>query len=35
MKYAVEECYHVIKLILIEILDGEGRTWLVFMKNAL
>ncbi|KAL5539806.1 hypothetical protein UlMin_044300, partial [Ulmus minor] len=27
MKYAVQECYHTIKLILTEILDGEGRLW--------
>ncbi|XP_030955588.1 callose synthase 9 [Quercus lobata] len=27
MKYAVQECYHTIKLILTEILDGEGRMW--------
>ncbi|KAJ4834525.1 Callose synthase 9 [Turnera subulata] len=27
MKYAVEECYHVLKHILTEILDGEGRMW--------
>ncbi|XP_058090544.1 callose synthase 9 isoform X3 [Magnolia sinica] len=27
MKYAVEECYHGIKLILTEILDNEGRMW--------
>ncbi|KAE8037014.1 hypothetical protein FH972_009641 [Carpinus fangiana] len=27
MKYAVQECYHVIKLILIKILDDEGRMW--------
>jgi hypothetical protein len=32
MRYAVQECYHVIKLILIEILDDEGRMWLVIMK---
>ncbi|KAG7022059.1 Callose synthase 9, partial [Cucurbita argyrosperma subsp. argyrosperma] len=27
MKYAVQECYHAIKLILTELLVGEGRTW--------
>ncbi|KAH7653612.1 callose synthase protein [Dioscorea alata] len=27
MKYAVEECYHTIKLLLISILDDEGRLW--------
>lgn len=27
MKYAVEECFHTIKLILMEILEGEGRMW--------
>ncbi|KAM3740911.1 hypothetical protein ACB098_08G135300 [Castanea mollissima] len=27
MKYAVQECYHTIKLILTEILDDEGRMW--------
>ncbi|XAR54566.1 1,3-beta-glucan synthase [Bertholletia excelsa] len=27
MKYAVEECYHSIKLILTAILDDEGRMW--------
>ncbi|KAJ7957439.1 Callose synthase-like protein [Quillaja saponaria] len=27
MKYAVQECYYTIKLILTEILDGEGRMW--------
>lgn len=27
MNYAVEECYHTIKLILTEILEAEGRTW--------
>ncbi|KAF5735736.1 hypothetical protein HS088_TW15G01252 [Tripterygium wilfordii] len=27
MKYAVEECYHSLKLILTEILEGEGRMW--------
>lgn len=32
MNYAVQECYHTIKLILTEILDGEGRMWLVFIK---
>ena len=32
MKYAVQECHHTIKHILTEILDGEGRTWLVFIK---
>lgn len=32
MKYAVQECYHTIKRILTEILDGEGGMWLVFIK---
>ncbi|TXG73152.1 hypothetical protein EZV62_001731 [Acer yangbiense] len=27
MKYAVEECYHTLKFVLIEILEGEGRMW--------
>uniref|UniRef100_A0A0A0LZX5 Callose synthase helical domain-containing protein n=1 Tax=Cucumis sativus TaxID=3659 RepID=A0A0A0LZX5_CUCSA len=27
MKYAVVECYHAIKLILTEVLVGEGRMW--------
>ncbi|KAH7560447.1 hypothetical protein JRO89_XS10G0022600 [Xanthoceras sorbifolium] len=27
MKYAVEECYHTLKLILTELLEGEGRMW--------
>ncbi|KAH7543621.1 hypothetical protein FEM48_Zijuj02G0203200 [Ziziphus jujuba var. spinosa] len=27
MKYAVQECYHTIRLILTEILDDEGRMW--------
>ncbi|XP_038879974.1 callose synthase 9-like [Benincasa hispida] len=27
MKYAVQECYHAIKLILMELLVGEGRMW--------
>ncbi|KAI4307526.1 hypothetical protein L6164_030703 [Bauhinia variegata] len=27
MKYAVQECYYIIKLILTEILDEEGRMW--------
>ncbi|CAK9328068.1 unnamed protein product [Citrullus colocynthis] len=27
MKYAVQECYHAIKLILTELLVGEGRMW--------
>lgn len=27
MKYAVQECYYTIKLILTEILDDEGRMW--------
>ncbi|KAJ0084891.1 hypothetical protein Patl1_29903 [Pistacia atlantica] len=27
MKFAVEECYHTLKLILTEILDSEGRMW--------
>ncbi|XP_062171494.1 callose synthase 9 [Alnus glutinosa] len=35
MKYAVEECYHVIKLVLIEILDGEGRTWVEKIYEAM
>lgn len=30
MKYAVEECYHCIKVILTAILDDEGRKWCVF-----
>lgn len=29
MKYAVQECYHTIRVILTEILDGEGRMWYV------
>lgn len=29
MKYAVLECYHAIKLILTEVLVGEGRMWYV------
>ena len=42
MKYAVQECYHAIKLILTELLVGEGRTWylpcclhIVFLCNKL
>lgn len=27
MKFAVEEYYYTLKLILTEILDGEGRMW--------
>ena len=28
MKYAVQECYHTVRLILTEILDEEdGRKW--------
>ncbi|CAN1241664.1 Callose synthase 9 [Linum perenne] len=27
MKYAVEECYHALRYILTEILEGEGRMW--------
>ncbi|KDP44403.1 hypothetical protein JCGZ_19418 [Jatropha curcas] len=27
MKYAVEECYHALKFILTEILEGEGKMW--------
>ncbi|XP_077221579.1 glucan synthase-like 10 [Tasmannia lanceolata] len=27
MKYAVQECFHSVKLILTEILDNEGRMW--------
>ncbi|KAF5447957.1 hypothetical protein F2P56_033467 [Juglans regia] len=27
MKYAVQECYHLIRLILTELLDDEGRMW--------
>uniref|UniRef100_A0A6N2M9D6 1,3-beta-glucan synthase n=1 Tax=Salix viminalis TaxID=40686 RepID=A0A6N2M9D6_SALVM len=27
MKYAVEEAYHALRFILIEILQGEGRMW--------
>lgn len=27
MKYAVEECFYTLKLILTEILEGEGRMW--------
>lgn len=27
MKYAVEECYHTLRFILTEILDGEGKMW--------
>ncbi|KAK6925714.1 1,3-beta-glucan synthase subunit FKS1-like, domain-1 [Dillenia turbinata] len=27
MKYAVEECFHIIRLILTAILEDEGRTW--------
>lgn len=30
MKYAVEECYHCIKVILTAILENEGRMWYVF-----
>ncbi|GAV74732.1 Glucan_synthase domain-containing protein/FKS1_dom1 domain-containing protein [Cephalotus follicularis] len=26
-KYAVEECYNTLKLVLTEILEGEGRMW--------
>ncbi|KAB2607463.1 callose synthase 9 [Pyrus ussuriensis x Pyrus communis] len=28
MKYAVQECFHIIKLILDEILEGEGGKWI-------
>lgn len=27
MKYAVQECYHLVKYVLTKILDGEGRMW--------
>lgn len=27
MKYAVQECFLTLKLILSEILDGEGSMW--------
>ncbi|KAG2675090.1 hypothetical protein I3760_13G168900 [Carya illinoinensis] len=27
MKYAVQECYHLIRLILTKLLDDEGRMW--------
>ncbi|GMN26653.1 hypothetical protein TIFTF001_001381 [Ficus carica] len=27
MKYAVQECFHIIRLILTNILDGEGKMW--------
>ncbi|XP_050219480.1 callose synthase 9 [Mercurialis annua] len=27
MKYAVEECYHALRFILTEILEGEGKMW--------
>ncbi|KAL9661420.1 hypothetical protein QQ045_026244 [Rhodiola kirilowii] len=27
MRYAVEECYHLIRIILTSILDAEGRMW--------
>ncbi|XP_050371424.1 callose synthase 9 [Argentina anserina] len=27
MKYAVQDCFHTIKLILSEILEGEGKLW--------
>lgn len=27
MRYAVEECYHIIRVILTSILDAEGRMW--------
>lgn len=33
MKYAVEECFSTIKYILLEILDGEGRTWYVWFSH--
>lgn len=33
MKYAVVECYHSIKLILMEILEEHGRKWLVNIEN--
>lgn len=34
MKYAVEECFTTIKNILLEILDGEGATWYIFVVFA-
>lgn len=27
MRYAVEECYHSIKVILMSVLDKEGQLW--------
>lgn len=37
MKYAVEECYHGIKLMLTAILDDDGRKWYVlsFVDNGM
>lgn len=35
MKYAVIECYHSIKLILMEILEEDGRKWLVNISISL
>lgn len=29
MMYAVQECYHAIKLILTDVLDDAGRMWYV------
>ncbi|KAK9273813.1 hypothetical protein L1049_018624 [Liquidambar formosana] len=33
MRYAVEECYHLIKLILTSILEGEGKMWVERLYN--
>lgn len=35
MKYAVEECYHSIKIILISLLEKEGRMWVERIDDAI
>lgn len=35
MKYAVEECYYTIKLILTAILDDEGKMWVETIYEAI
>lgn len=32
MKFAVEECYFAIKLVLTAILDDEGKMWFVYLR---
>lgn len=35
MKYAVEECYCAVRLVLTTILDDEGKMWFVYLRQSL